>query len=195
MLSNLRAGERRQVGSSLVEVMVTVAILAFALLGIAGLQSKMGVAEMESYQRAQALVALSQMTERIASNTANAQAYVTGNTIGTGDAQPANCTGIAQGPNRDLCEWSNTLKGTGETTGGGASAGGLLGGRGCITGVPPNPALGVCAAGVYQVSVVWQGMAPTAVPALACGTGLYGGNDAYRRLVSATVTVPTTSCY
>ena len=196
MLNNLRAAYRRQVGSSLVEVLVTVSILAFALLGIAGLQSKIGVAEMESYQRAQALVALSQMTERIASNTANAGAYVTGNTIGTGDAQPANCTGIAQGPNRDLCEWSNTLKGTGETTGGGASAGGLLGGRGCITQVQaPNPALGVCAAGVYQVSVVWQGMAPTAVPALACGTGLYGGNDAYRRLISATVTIPTTSCY
>ena len=196
MLSNLRAGDRRQTGSSLVEVMVTVAILAFALLGIAGLQSKIGVAEMESYQRAQALVALSQMTERLAANTANAVAYVTGNTIGTGDAQPANCTGIAQGPNRDLCEWSNTLKGTGETSGGGASAGGMLAGRGCITQVQaPNPALGVCAAGIYQVSVVWQGMAPTVVPALACGAGLYGGNDAFRRLVSATVTVPTTSCY
>nr|UXE44578.1 hypothetical protein Hi04_10k_c2651_00022 [uncultured bacterium] len=196
MLSNLRAGERRQVGSSLVEVMVTVAILAFALLGIAGLQSKIGVAEMESYQRAQALVALSQMTERLAANTANAAAYVTGNTIGTGDAQPANCTGIAQGPNRDLCEWSNTLKGTGEKSGGGASVGGMMSGRGCITQVQaPNPALGVCAAGIYQVSVVWQGMAPTAVPALACGAGLYGANDANRRLVSATVTIPTTSCY
>jgi type IV pilus assembly protein PilV len=196
MLSNLRADYRRQIGSSLIEVLVTVSILAFALLGIAGLQSKIGVAEMESYQRAQALVALSQMTERLGSNTANAAAYVTGNTLGTGDAQPANCTAIAQGPNRDLCEWSNTLKGSGETSGGGASVGGMMSGRGCITQVQaPNPALGVCTAGIYQVSVVWQGMAPTVVPALACGAGLYGGNDANRRLVSATVSVPTTACY
>ena len=45
------AGSR---GSSLVEVMVTLVILAFGLLGVAGLQTKVGVAEMESYQRAQA---------------------------------------------------------------------------------------------------------------------------------------------
>lgn len=196
MLSSRPHRSPRQLGSSLIEVLVTVAILAFALLGIAGLQSKIGIAEMESYQRAQALVALSQMTERIASNTANAGAYVTGNTIGTGDAQPASCTGVAQGPNRDLCEWSNTLKGTGETSGGGASVGGMMSGRGCITQVQaPNPAPGVCTAGIYQVSVAWQGMAPTAAPALACGTGLYGANDAYRRVVSATVSVPTTSCF
>ena len=49
-------------GSSLVEIMVTLVILAFGLLGVAGLQTKVGVAEMESYQRAQALLALSQMT-------------------------------------------------------------------------------------------------------------------------------------
>lgn len=194
MLSSRPSRSPRQLGSSLIEVLVTVAILAFSLLGIAGLQSKIGIAEMESYQRAQALVALSQMTERIASNTANAGAYVTGNTIGTGDNQPATCTGIAQGPNRDLCEWSNSLKGSGETSGA-ASVGAMMGGRGCITGVAPNPAPGVCTAGTYQVSVAWQGMAPTAAPALACGTGLYGANDAFRRVVSATVSVPTTSCF
>jgi len=195
----------RQLGTSLIEVLVTLAILSFALLGIAGLQSKIGVAEMESYQRSQALVALSQMTERMTSNTANAAAYVTAAPVGTGDAQPADCTGIAPGPNRDLCEWSNTLKGTGETSGAGASVGGMMAGRGCIAQVQAaNPTLGTCTTGIYQVSVVWQGMAPTVapvtaipalVPAIACGAGLYGGNDAYRRLVSATVSVATTTCY
>lgn len=194
MLSSL--GGRYSRGTSLIEALVTIVILAFGLLGVAGLQTKIGVAEMESYQRAQALLALAQMTESMSANPAQAAAYVSNTPLGTGDAQPAACTGIAPGPNRDLCEWSNTLKGNNETSAAGASTGAMSGGRGCVTQVQaPNPALGVCSAGVYQVSVAWQGMAPTAVPALACAAGLYGGNDAYRRVMAATVTVPTTSCY
>jgi len=182
-------------GTSLVEVMVTLVILAFGLLGVAGLQTKVGVAEMEAYQRAQALLALSQMTERLSANTAQAANYVTAGTVGTGDAQPADCTPIAAGPNHDLCEWSNALKGAGEQRAG-VNAGGMVGAVGCITQLQaPNPALGVCRAGIYQVSVAWQGMVPTTTPALACGTGLYGANDAFRRLVAATVTVSTTSCF
>jgi type IV pilus assembly protein PilV len=183
-------------GSSLIEVLVTLVILAFGLLGVAGLQSKVGVAEMESYQRAQALLALSQMTERMSANTAQAASYLSATPVGTGDGQPTDCGGIAPGANRDLCEWSNTLKGTTENSAAGASTGGLTGGRGCITQQQaPNPALGVCAAGIYQVAVAWQGMAPTATPVLACAAGKYGANDAYRRVIAATVYVPTTSCY
>ena len=179
----------------MVEVLVTLTILAFGLLGVAGLQTKIGVAEMESYQRAQALVALSQMTERLSANTGQAANYVTNAPEGTGDAQPADCSAIAPGVNLDLCEWSNSLKGTTETSGAGTSTGGLTGGRGCISQLQaPNPALGVCSAGIYQVSVAWQGMAPTATPVLACAAGQYGANDAYRRVISATVYVPTTSC-
>lgn len=184
-------------GSSLIEVLVTLMILAFGLLGVAGLQSKIGVAEMESYQRAQALVTLQQMTERLTANSELATSYVTATPVGTGDAEPASCTGIAVGPNRDLCEWSNALKGTGETSGAGAATGAMVAGRGCITQVQAaNPALGVCSAGIYQVSVAWQGMSPTAATAgLACGTGLYGASDAWRRVIATTVSVPTTSCY
>lgn len=184
-------------GNSLVEIMVTLVILAFGLLGIAGLQTKVGVAEMESYQRAQALLALSQMTERMNANTAQAASYVSNAPVGTGDAQPTDCSGIAAGANRDVCEWSNTLKGTAENSAAGANTGGLTGGRGCVTQIqPPNPALGVCTAGIYQVSVAWQGMAPTAAtPGLACATGQYGATDAYRRVIATTVYVPTTSCF
>jgi type IV pilus assembly protein PilV len=97
----------RSRGVSIVEVLVTMVILAFGLLGVAGLQTKIGAAEMESYQRAQALLALSLMTERISANAAQAANYVTAGTLGTGDAEPVDCTTIAQGPNRDLCDWSN----------------------------------------------------------------------------------------
>lgn len=184
-------------GTSLVEVLVTMVILAFGLLGVAALQTKMGVAEMESYQRAQALLALSQITERMNANPAQAaaDAYVTAGSVGTGDTEPADCTGIAVGPNRDLCEWSNTLKGAAEQSSG-TKVGGMQGARGCITPVQTyNPGRGVCNAGVYRVSVAWQGLVPTVTPALACGTGSYGGNDSYRRVISSTVSIPTTSCF
>ena len=184
----------RQHGTSLIEVLVTLVILAFGLLGVAGLQAKMGLAEMEAYQRSQAIQALTEMTERMSANTAQAISYVTAGTIGTGDAQPASCTGIAAGPNRDICDWSNSLKGANEQNATG-KVGGMLNAVGCITQVQAfNPALGVCTAGIYQVSVAWQGMNPTATPALACGQGTFGANEAYRRVIAAAVTVGTKSC-
>ena len=182
-------------GTSLIEVLITLVIVAFGLLGIAGLQSKMSLAEMESYQRAQAVLLLSEMVERMNANRAQAGGYVTASALGTGDTQPVSCINLAVGPNRDLCEWSNALKGASEQRAG-ASAGGMLGARGCITQLQAaNPALGVCTAGLYQVSVAWQGMVATARPALACGTGSYGANDAFRRVITTTVSVGTTSCY
>ena len=56
--------------------------------------------------------------------------------------------------------------------------------------------LGSCLPGIYRVSVAWQGMHKTAAPAagLACGQGSYG-DEKYRRVIAATVTVGTTSCF
>jgi type IV pilus assembly protein PilV len=194
MLNPSQTRYARQHGTSLVEVLVTLVILAFGLLGVAGLQAKMSLAEMESYQRSQAILALTEMTERMSANTAQAASYVIAGTIGTGDIRPANCTALS-GPTRDLCEWSNSLKGASEQKSA-ANVGGMLGAVGCITQVQAyNPALGVCKAGIYQVSVAWQGMNPTATPALACGQGTFGANEAYRRVIAAAVTVGTTSCF
>ncbi len=154
----------------------------------------MSLAEMESYQRSQAILALTEMTERMNANAAQATSYLIAGTIGTGDTQPLTCTAIAPGPNRDLCEWSNSLKGASEQKSA-APVGGMLGAVGCITQLQAyNPALGVCKAGIYQVSVAWQGMSPTATPALACGQGSFGANEANRRVIAAAVTVGTTSC-
>jgi type IV pilus assembly protein PilV len=176
-------------GTSLVEVLVTIVILAFGLLGVAGLQSKMSLAQMESYQRSQALLLLEQVTDRINANRAQAASYVTAGTVGTGDTQPTDCTGIAQGPNRDLCDWSNALKGAAEQRAA-ANIGGMVGARGCIVQVQaPDPTLGACTPGIYQVSIVWQGMSSTASPALACGQDMYGDNR-YRRLIATQVVVP-----
>lgn len=181
-----------QTGFSLIEVLVTIIILTVGLLGLAGLQARIHIAEMESYQRAQALVLLNDMLERINANRANAASYITAGPLGTGDAQPASCTGVAAGPARDLCEWSNDLKGAAEKSG--ANVGAMIDGRGCVIQVQaPNATAGVCLPGIYKISVAWQGMAATSVSADTCAQGLYG-NDALRRVVSAQATVGLTSC-
>ena len=46
----------RQRGASLIEVLVTLVIVAFGLLGIVGMQARLQVSEMEAYQRSQALL-------------------------------------------------------------------------------------------------------------------------------------------
>jgi len=78
-----------------------------------------------------------------------------------------------------------------------ANVGGTIGAVGCITQLQAiNPAAGVCTAGIYRVSVAWQGLNPTkATPTLACGVGSFGANEANRRVIAARVTVGTTSCF
>jgi type IV pilus assembly protein PilV len=192
-----RPALRNSRGTSLIEVLVTLLILSIGLLGVAGLQSKMGVAEIESYQREQALLALEDMVNRISANPSQAASYVTasGTTIGTGDTY-ASCTGYAVGWQLDQCQWSQLLKGSSEQTSSGTSTsnvGGMQNARGCITQVQaPNPSLGVCTPGIYQVTVVWQGTNKTGTPTLVCGMGSYGG---YRRAIASVVTLPTTSCF
>lgn len=197
-----RSPTRNCRGTSLIEVLITLVILAIGLLGVAGLQSRMSVSEVESYQREQALLALTDMVDRISANPSQAASYVTASAtpLGTGDSYTS-CAGIAVGPSLDQCEWSMLLKGASEQTTAGtatSNVGGMQAARGCVTQLQaPNPSLGVCTPGVYQVTVVWQGMNPTAAPpsSLACGKADYGANDAYRRAVASTVTVPTTSCF
>ena len=188
MLRPALPARRHAAGVSLIEVLVSVVILSFGLLGLANLQSKMHVAEVEAYQRAQAVLALSDISERISANRARAASYVSTGTIGAGDSQPASCTEVASGAARDLCEWSNTLKGSAEGT---TNA---FGARGCITEVQAPAPVSPCKAGIYQVTVTWQGMVKSATSSLACAASQYGGDDGYRRAISAHVTVGVPAC-
>ncbi len=177
----------------MIEVLITIVILAFGLLGLAGLQSKIHVALVESYQRAQAVLLLTDMTERIKANRNQAASYVTADVLGTDDSQPDDCNTTAIGVARDHCEWSKALKGAAEVKDT-ANVGAMAGARGCITEVQaPNPASGVCTPGIYQVTVAWQGMYETKAPDAACGKDLYGA-DTQRRAISARVSVGLPSC-
>ena len=164
----IRHDVRAGVGFALVEVLVTIVLLTIGLLGLAGLQARTSLAEMESYQRTQALILAQDMADRIIANKANAPRYV-GDDYGTGAA--AGCSGPI-GFQSDLCAWGNAVRGASEKSGA-INVGTLLGGRGCIAAKATDQ---------YQVIVAWQGLAPTVVPGVSCGQDSRGA-DAYRRAV------------
>lgn len=172
-------GRRKNAGFSLIEVLVTIVILMVGLLGLAGLQSRALTAQMEAYQRSQALILLKDMADRINANRKNAASYVAA--LGTGAACPAAGATVASA---DLNEWCNALLGAAEVQGG-AKVGAMIDARGCIT-QTVAPASGVPSQ--YLVAVAWQGLNNTAVPTITCGAGQYG-NEALRRVVALPVTI------
>lgn len=184
-------------GLSLVEVLITLVVLAFGLLGLAAFQAKAHVGTLESYQRAQAAVLLHDMQSRLSGNSAHAADYTTDEPLGAGSEVGEDCTAEAAGSARDLCEWSAALKGAAEQRGTGTSTsnvGAMQDARGCIAEVQAkNEAAGVCTPAVYLVTVAWQGMHPTRAPAQACGKDLYG-EDTHRRAVSVRVAVGLPGC-
>jgi type IV pilus assembly protein PilV len=166
---------RRDAGFSLIEVLVTVVLLAIGLLGLAALQAHATLTSIEAYQRTQALLLVHDMIERIRANKPDALRYIGAN-YGAGAvvacaAQP--------GVERDLCVWSNALAGAAEQLGM-QSVGTLTHGRGCIAADADNRIL---------VVVAWQGLAPTLAPALDCARNQYG-DDAYRRAVALPAHLP-----
>lgn len=181
----------RQNGTSLLEVLITLLVLAVGLLGLAAFQAKAQVGTIESYQRAQAVVLLDDMYARMRGNPGQAASYVTA-ALGTG-AATADCSLAAAGSARDLCEWNVALQGAAELKGTN-KVGAMQGARGCISQLQaPDPSNGVCRPGVYLVAVAWQGLHKTQAPALACGMDSYG-EESYRRAISVRVAVGLPSC-
>ena len=84
-------------GFSMLEILVTILILMLGLLGLAGLQTRAHTAELESYQRAQALILASKIVDAIRSNRRTAQCFaVTDASVGTPFAPPLSArTGLA----------------------------------------------------------------------------------------------------
>ncbi|HXU94489.1 MAG TPA: type IV pilus modification protein PilV, partial [Gallionella sp.] len=146
----------KQSGASMIEVLVTLIILLVGLLGLAGLMMQSQRSEMESYQRVQALVLLQDMVGRINANRTNVASYVITNIGDPADGQPAaaDCAASTTIAGRDLCEWSNALKGASEQQAGLGSVGTLVGGRGCITYDAAN--------NIAVISVAWQGLGESA---------------------------------
>jgi type IV pilus assembly protein PilV len=182
-----------QQGSSLIEVLVTLVILMVGLLGLVGLMVQSQRSQMESYQRVQALVVLQDMVNRINTNRKAAACYVVTTAadgtpfLGTGSTVAPACTLGTTEQNaqavRDMTEWNSLLLGSAEKSGS-SNVGAMLGARGCVS---------LVSAGIYQVSVVWQGNGKTVSPiGVSCGAALYG-DDAQRRAVSVPLQIASLS--
>lgn len=175
----------RQDGSSLLEVLVTVIIIAVGLLGLAGLLGRLHTSEMEGYQRAQAVILLEDMVHRIDANRKAASAYVTtaDSPLGAGMSCPSAAGTLQQ---RDASQWCAALQGAAEKTGT-SNVGAMIGGRGCIEDLGNSE---------YMVTVAWQGMGAVSAPpdSVACGKDLYNDNaacasDRCRRVVTSIVKI------
>jgi len=181
-----RAYPSRQAGYLLIEVLITMFILAIGLLGVVGLQARAQQAETDSYQRTQALVLLRDIAARINANHAQAfdtttSPYLVPTTAPMGTGSTKNCSAPATTADIDLCAWDAALKGAAETSGGN-NVGTMISARGCIT----SPATHT-----YLVQIVWQGLTPSAAPpaTVACGANAYGSNDDLRRAVTTMVQI------
>lgn len=178
----ISASSRRLRGATLLEVLVSLFIMTIGLLGVAGLQARMQAAEIEAYQRTQAIILMQNMVDRISANRSKAavESYVTAAPLGTNSTLDCSAPGtdIAL---KDKCEWSSALAGAAETTSPGGvttTLGAMNEARGCIT----NP--GTVMPREIVVAVVWQGLISTVAPtSTTCGQGLaaYGSDDKLRR--------------
>ena len=170
----------------MIEVLVTLVIIAFGLLGMAGLQSRLQVSEMEAYQRAQALVLLNDMASRIATNRSGAALY-DATEVGPSSSCASDFSGTSA-PMVDKREWCAALQGAAEINSS-SKLGAVIGGRGCVE------SLGN---GEHMVTIAWQGLVPVSAPpaSVTCGSGQYntGGatgctGDLCRRTVTTIVRI------
>jgi type IV pilus assembly protein PilV len=191
---NLNHDFRREAGFSMLEILVSILIMAVGTLGFVGLQVRAQVAEMEAYQRGQALILVQDMVDRLNTNRKAAGCYaITTNTSagtpslgagggGTSCTASVGTTATRAVASQDLVEWNDALLGTAEVLGGN-NAGSILGARGCISYDATTNS--------YRVAVAWAGLVDSAAPTVAsaaatCGLNAYT-SEAIRREVSATV--------
>jgi type IV pilus assembly protein PilV len=198
----------RQAGFNMLEILFSLLIVTTGLLGLAGTQVVAQRAELESYQRAQAIVLMTDIVDRINTNRKGAICYAITTdsaagtkylgTAGAGkyDISSYTCPAMVTNPaavartQLDLTFVDQMLLGASETIGGN-KVGSMIGARACI-GFD-------AAAQAYTVAVAWQGATSTFSPASwpatnnpavarNCALNLYG-TDTQRRVMWTTIMV------
>ncbi|WP_293373094.1 type IV pilus modification protein PilV [Nevskia sp.] len=159
--------KQRAAGFTLIEVMITVFVVAVGLLSVAGLQALSKKSNFDAIQRTQAAVLAQDLIERMRANPGRGADYLTDATEGissaTLPAQPdiacttSGSTGSprctpAQVVDFDRYEWSRALFGDVELIDD-TAAGGLSEPTACVTN-----AAAPC--GTYTVAIAWRGITP-----------------------------------
>lgn len=187
---------RKNAGFSLIEVLITMIIILVGLLSIAALQAKAQIAEFESYQRAQGLILLSDIMDRINLNRETLSCFqITNNTtagtpfIGAAGAGHfgtpacgASTTAYNNLADSTINDLDDELQGAAESEGG-TDVGAMIGARACISYDSTSEVSGQPGTGLYTVVVTWQALAALTAPSYNCANGLYG-NENMRRAVS-----------
>lgn len=192
------SSRRREQGTTLLEVLVALLITVVGLLGLAGMQAYAHQAEFESYQRAQAVVLLYDMVDRLNANrrsagcfaftttTSNGTPFVGDDSSGTHLGTASCASGFENSLTKAMVDaavndWNAQLQGASATKSG-ARVGAMIGARGCIS--------YDAATRIYTLVISWQGLGELFAPSVACGNGQYGA-ETKRRAVSTKVKLAT----
>lgn len=178
----------RQSGFGLVEILVTILVLAVGLLSAASLQLLSKRSNYDSAQRTSAAHLAQDLLERMRSNSTALGSYIPAGDLGgdtLGDAPIVDCAdaGVDCTPEDvaayDLWHWEELLDGELESADG-IAAGGLSSPTACLSG----PDFG--GTGTYAIAIAWRGLTELDDPEIDdCGAGedKYGDGDRYRRVL------------
>jgi type IV pilus assembly protein PilV len=163
---------KKQDGFSMIEVLITIFLVAFGLIGMNSLQAFTVNNAFESYQRALMSSAVEDMAARVRMNPVKAKE-------GVYFVPPSGLAcSLYVGFERDLCEWQQELKGTSVIDEDGTPVASPFGAVGCIESVTDD---------TIRVSVAWIGHTEQVEADTNCGIGQM--NEQRRRVVYRDVTI------
>lgn len=162
----------KQQGFSMIEVLITIFLVAFGLIGMNAMQAHTVNNAFEAYQRALMSSAAEDMAARIRMNPKRAKA---GAYFGT--PSTLSCD-LYSGADRDLCEWRVELVGLHVVDEEGTPVATPFGAIGCIESLSSN---------VIRVSVAWIGHTTQKEADTDCGFGQI--NEQQRRVIYRDITI------
>jgi type IV pilus assembly protein PilV len=166
-------------GFTLLEVLISLVVLAFGMLALARTIGHSSKEEMEAYQRTQAMTVASELVDRIRNNPKQASLYV-GDYVPAGPVEDCTAVDPADIVGRDQCEFRNRLRGA-DILDATKGIGAPIAARACVVNAAPN---------IYVIAVAWQGILATAPADSPCGTGAFDKEE-NRRVYSTVVQVAT----
>ena len=196
---NISLNRHSQTGFSLLEVLIAIVVVSIGLLTVAALQVVTKKANYEAVQRTTASLLAHDMTERMRANRGALDSYLvsTASPLGDGSRTGAPlCNSLANAcsPDEialfDLQGWEQAMDGAAEVAviaTVSTQTGGLVSPSACIT------RTGAGGSDMYTIAIAWRGTTALTDPALVnptttstCGrgSGKYGDNDEYRRVLS-----------